>query len=304
MPPVRTGNYAALLAPDRYKIYVETGRERPLEFPFWINVEDLPWQGFTNQQISGLGTVPEMPEGTPFTYDTPILGSTKTHNARAYGLGFEATYLMWHRELYGIMDMMSRELRRSIDFRLEVAAHNVVNNAFVTTDYTTFDGASLISTAHTTLDGRTGVANRPTVEVQPGLTAFQNMVIHFHNLTNERNIPELRGPRNIMIQPEFLFTVRETLGSTHKPFSADNEINALIQEELAYMVSHYFDVNGGNAWVAMAPKGDHDATFYVEIRPMFDYFDDPRTLNAVFTVYASMEPSQADDWRGFYGSTG
>lgn len=303
MPPVRTGQLAALLQPNIYRVYVETGRERPHEFPYWVNTLDLPWQGFTNQQISGLGTVPEMAEGNTFTYDAPILGATKTHNAISYGLGFEVTYLMWHRELYGIMDMMSRELRRSMDYRLEVAAHNVLNNAFVTTNYTTFDGAALISTAHTTLDGRT-VSNRPAVEIQPGLTAFQNMIIHFHNLTNERNIPELRGPRHILIQPNFLFTVRETLGSTHKPFSANNEINSIVQEELTFMVSHYFTVNSGNGWVAMAAKGDHDLNYYTEVKPMFDYFDDPRTLNAVYTTFASMEPSRADEWRGVYGSTG
>lgn len=303
MPPIRTGQFSALLAPDRYRVYVQTGRERPLEFPFTQNVMDLPWQGFTNQQISGLGTVPTKPEGTAFTYDAPILGGTKVHNAVEYGLGFEITYEMWNRELYGIMDMMTRELRRSIDFRLEVGAHNNLVNAFVTTNFTTFDGAALISTAHTTLDGRTGISNRPAVEIQAGLTAFQNMVIHFHRLTNERNIPELRGPRHILINPEFLFTVRETLGSTHKPFSANNEINSIVQEELTFMIDHYIQANP-NAWYAMAAKGDHDLNFYVETRPIFDYFDDPRTMNAVFTVYASFEPSQADEWRGLYGSTG
>ena len=193
MPPIRTNNFAGLLAPDRYRVYVEAGRERPLEFPYWVNVIDLPWQDFINQQLAGLGTMPRKPEGTAFTYDAPILGSTKTHTALEYGFGFEVTLEMWNRELYGVMDMMSRELRRSSNNRLEVDAHNAPNNAFVTTDFTTFDGAALCSTAHTTLDGRTGVANRPATEIQPGLTAFQNAVIHFHDLTNERDIPELRA---------------------------------------------------------------------------------------------------------------
>lgn len=302
MPVIRTGNFSALLAPDRYRVYVETGRERPLEFPFWLNVLDLPWHNFTNQQISGLGTMPQKPEGTFFTLDEPILGSTKTHAATTYGFGFEVTFEMWNRELYGIMDMMARELRRSSNNRMEVDAHNVFNNAFVTTDFTTFDGAALISTAHTTLDGRSSVANRPSIEIEPGLTAFQNGIIHFHNLTNERNIPSLRAPRHVMVTPEYLFTTRETLGSTHKPFTADNEINALVQEDLTFMISHYADTN--TQWMMFAAKGDHDMNFYVETRPQFDYFDDPRSKNAVFVVYQAHEPSEADEWRGTYGSTG
>lgn len=302
MPTIRTGNFSALLAPDRYRIYVETGRERPLEFPFWANTLDLPWQGFINQQLAGLGTMPTKPEGTAFKLDEPILGSTKTHNAIEYGFGFEITREMWNRELYGVMDMMTRELRRSSNNRLEVDAHNVINNAFVTTNFTTFDGAALVSTAHTTLDGRSGVANRPATEIQPGLTAFQNGILNFHTLTNERNIPELRAPRHVMIHSNFLFTTRETLGSTHKPFTANNEVNALVQEELTFMVSHYMNTN--THWHMFSGKGDHDMNFYLEVRPMFDFFDDPRTGNAVFVVYQSHEPSQADEWRGNYGSTG
>jgi len=105
-----------------------------------------------------------------------------------------------------------------------------------------------------------------------------------------------------MISPQFLFTTRETLGSSHKPLSADNEINALIQEELTFMVSHYLNTNTN--WFMFAAKGDHDLNFYVEVRPMFSYFDDPRTGNAIFVVYQSHEPSEADEWRGIYGSTG
>lgn len=295
MPPIRTGQFSALLAPDRYRIYVETGRERPLEFPFLFNVMDLPWQGFTNQRISGLGVAPRKPEGTPFPSDAPILGQTKTHEALEYGLAFEITYEMWNRELYGIMDMMTRELRRSIDYRLEIAGHNVVNLGFVTTNYTTFDGQALFSTTHATLDGRT-VSNRSAVAMQPGLSAFQNGVIHFHTLRNERDIPELRGPRNIVVSPTYLFTIRETLGSTHKPFSADNEYNSIMQEEFTFMIDHYLD--NADLWWMQAAKGDHDLNYYVETRPLFSYYDDPRTMNAVFTVYCSMESSQADEWRG------
>ena len=53
MPPIRTENFSALLAPNRYKVYVETGQKRPKEFPVWVNTIDMPYQGYINQQISG-----------------------------------------------------------------------------------------------------------------------------------------------------------------------------------------------------------------------------------------------------------
>ena len=75
-----------------------------------------------------------------------------------------------------------------------------------------------------------------------------------------------------------------------------------MQENLTYWLSHYFTAS--TAWVALAEKGEHDLNFNIMDRPMFDYFDDPRTWNAVYVVYQSHEPSQADEWRGAYGSQG
>lgn len=301
MPPIRTDNFSALLAPNRYKIYVETGQKRPKEFPVWINTIDMPYQGYINQQISGLGPMVEKPEGVQFTYDSPILGNTKTHTALSYGSGFEITFEMWRDELYGVMDLLAAELRRISDYRMELDAYNVVNTAFVTTSYTVFDGVALISASHVGLDGVTR-SNTPTVNVQVGLTGLQQGIIHFHNLTNERGIPMVMVPSWVMISPQFVFTIQETLGSAYKPFSTNNEINSITDDGLKYFVSHYLSTNTN--WFMFSDKGEHDMNFNIITPPMFDYFDDPRTKNAVFTVYQAEEPSQADEWRGVYGSQG
>lgn len=197
------------------------------------------------------------------------------------------------------MDMLASELRRISDYRMEVDGHNAYNNAFATTAFTTFDGAALISTSHVGLDGVTRT-NRRTGAVQAGLTGFQWMIQDFHRLTNERGIPTAQGVEKVIITPEFLFTVREVLGSAYKPYTANNEYNALTGEGLTYMVDHYIDST--TAWFALGP--DHDVNFNIMDRPMFDYFDDPRTWNSVFVVYQAHEPSQADEWREVYGNPG
>lgn len=298
--PIRTNSYSALLAPGIYRVYVETGRRRPMEFPQWINVIDMPWQAYNNRQISGLGPMGTKPEGTAFPMDAPILGNAKTHTSISYGTGFEVTYEMWRDELYGVMDMLASELRRVSNYRLEVDAANVINLAFSTAN-PVFDGAALVSASHVGLDGVTR-SNINSAAVQAGLTGFQAAVISQHNQTNERNIPVLQALNSIMISPEFLWSTRETLGSESKPFTADNEVNSLMQEDFTYMVSHY--KTSTTSWFAMSEKGEHDMNFNIMDRPMFDYFDDPRTWNAVFVCYQAHEPSQADEWRGVYGSTG
>lgn len=302
MPPIRRDSVSSLLAPDLFRVVVETGKERPLEFPFWVNVIDMPWNPVTDRQVSGFATVPTKPEGSQFPFDDPIIGGTKAYTAVPYGLAAEVTFEAWDDELYGYLRDLMRELKRASNNRLETDGHNILNEAFVTTNETGFDGASLISTAHTALDGRTSIANRPAVDVGFGLTAVQNGIVNFHNTVDERNIPRLFAPTMAILSPENLFTVRELLGSSGKPFTTDNQINALIQEDLSWMISHY--ITSSTSWFLFAAKGEHDLNFMMRNRPIFDAFDDPRTKNAVFTVYQRHDPSTFGSYQGTFGSTG
>jgi|SRR5215471_861089 len=158
------------------------------------------------------------------------------------------------------MDMLASELRRVSNYRLEVDAHNVLNFAFSTSAYTTFDGAALVSSNHVGLDG-VARSNINSASAQIGLTGIQAAITNFHGQTNERNIPVLQSMGHVMCHYNFWATVRETLGSESKPFTANNEINALMQEDITYSLSHY--LTSQTAWFAMAEKGEHDLNFSI-----------------------------------------
>ena len=55
MAPTVRGTISALLAPDLRKVYVDTGKERPLEYPNVFNVQDMEWNPVTDQQVSDHG---------------------------------------------------------------------------------------------------------------------------------------------------------------------------------------------------------------------------------------------------------
>ena len=111
--PTNSGAIAELLAPDLRRVYVDTGKERPLEYPLYFNVEDMEWNPLTDQQVSGLGTLPGKDEGEQFTMDDILMGSTKTYTAAPFGMAVEITWEAWRDELYGIMREMVRELARA-----------------------------------------------------------------------------------------------------------------------------------------------------------------------------------------------
>lgn len=295
--PINRGTFLALVRPDLFRVYIETGKERPLEYPFVLNVDDLPFNPATDRQISGLGTALSKPEGEQFPLDEPVLGGTKEYEAAPFGLAVEITWEMWRDDQYGVMRELVAELARASRNRQEVNAWAPFNNAF-DTSVVGFDGINLVSTAHPLLGGGTA-SNRPTTDVGLSITAVQNALIAFENMVDERGLPRLLAPTMCLVAPANRFLVREILGSAGKPFTADNEHNALLQDDLGWMICHYF--TNSTQWFITAAKGIHDVNYMWRDRPIFDAFDDPWTKNAVFTVY-QRHTSGFGTWRGVYGS--
>jgi len=297
--PIGRGQFSSLLKPDLYRVYMETGKERPLEYPEIFNVADMPWSILDDRQISGLGTLQSMPEGEQFTLDQPVVGSTKQYEAEPFGLAVEITYPMWKDDLYGVMRELVAELARSSRNKQEVEAWSVLNNAF-DTSYTGFNsGESLCDTSHELINSTSTVANRPTTDVTLSVLGVQNAIIRFEDMVNESGLPRLFAPTKALVSTADRYVAREIFGSSGKPYTTDNEHNAIIQDDLGWMVCHYF--TNSNQWFLTAAKGQHDLNFFWRDRPIFDVFDDPWTKNAVATVY-QRHTKGFGSWRGIDGS--
>jgi hypothetical protein len=294
------GSFSELVGVDFYQVYVDTGKERAPEYPIVLNVADMQTNPQKDFQISGLGTMPSKPEGTAFTLDEPLVGGTKEYTAPPYGLAIEITYEMWKDDNYGVMRELAAELKRASMLRQEVDAWTLLNNAFSTSIVGFTASEALCATSHTGLDG-TARANRPSPDIGFSVTGLQDSIVRFENMTDERNNPRVMAPVMALVAPINKFAAREVLGSSGAPYTADNELNALIEEDLSWMVTHYLTTN--TYWFLLAAKGVHDLNFWWRDHPMFDKFDDPWTKNAVFSSY-QRHVAQWASWRGVDGSTG
>lgn len=290
-----------LLSPDLRDVHFEVGNEYPREYPLILNVMDMEWNPITDQQVAGLGQMPQKPEGMQYTLDEIIMGGTKTYTAIPYGLAVEITYEAWRDELYGAFKEMVACLARAGRNREEVSAFAVLNNAF-STSYTGFTASeSLCSTSHTSLINTTQ-ANRPSVDIGFSLTGVQAGMKHFQDMTDERGFPMRIKPSRVLVTSNDMYAAREIFGSNQKPYTQDNELNALIQDDLFYMVCHY--ITTSTYWFLMAGPGQHDLNYFWRDRPQSDMFDDPYTKNAIFWAYQRHTIGQYASWRGVYGSTG
>lgn len=297
--PINQGAFAALVAPDIRKVYFEVGKERPLEYPLVFNVSDMEWNPVSDRQISGLSTLNPMNEAATFTLDEPIMGGSKSYLAAGFGLAIEITWVMWRDDLYGVMREMAAELMRASRNRQEVDAWSVLNNAF-STSFVGFTASEALCGPHTGLDGVVR-RNRPTVPIEFSVTAIQNSVQRYESMTNERGLPRLMAPTMSIVTPTYKWAAREILGSTGRPYTTDNELNALIEEDLSWMVSHY--ITTSTYWFLMASQGIHDLNFLWRDHPIHDSFDDPWTKSAIFTIY-QRHTKGFGTWRGTDGDAG
>lgn len=275
--------FSTFLRPDAYRIFIETGKERPPEFTQVLNVDDMPWNPITDRQVSGLGTLQSMPEGEDFPEDQAVLGGAKDYEAVPYGLMVQITYPMWKDDQYGVMRELLGEEARSSRNKLEVDGFSIFNSAFDTTVVGFTASESLCSTSHAFFGIGGTYANRPSPDVGFSVLAVQGSLIRFENMLNERGLPRLMAPVMALVAPENKFLCREVLGSSGKPFTSDNEQNSLLEDDLRWMVCHYFTL--AKQWFILAAQGVHDLNFFFRDRPIFDVFDDPFSKNVLATVY-------------------
>src|SRR6266403_689685 len=134
--PVGRSTFAPLLFTDLRRLYIDTGKERPLEYPYLMNVIEMETNPVKDQQISGLGPMPGKPEGSQFQLDQGILGGTVSVTAVPFGMARASV----------------REMARSSNNRQELDGGSLVNHAFDNA-FPGFDGVSLAHVAHPRLDG-------------------------------------------------------------------------------------------------------------------------------------------------------
>ena len=295
--PATTGQFSSLLAPGLRKIYTEELRKRPTEYDKVADVLTSRRNYEDDLQVALLGTTPTKPEGTPTLFDSPILGPQVRYRHVSYGLGFRVTREMWDDDLYGVMQKASKDLAGANAETVEVRFWDVLNNATVNTTYAGFDGLALLHTGHTLLGGGT-FGNRPSTDVELSVSALQAAVENFENMTNERGRKILAKPWRLVIPVGLKWAAREILGSAQKPYTANNEINALMDEELSFFVSHY--LTDSKRWFLLGKN--HDLKFFWRRKPMFENADDFSTGDAMFKTFMRFSAGFSS-WREIYGSS-
>jgi hypothetical protein len=258
-----------LLEPKLSNIWHEAYPHRPVEYTSFCNIRTTRKATVTDFKVADFGPLRLKGEGENIIYDDPIFGATQAYQTVRFALGYKITQEMIDHELYGQAARFEEALMVSAINNQETTAIKLFVNGFGTTNVdgfvsTGFDGLQLFSTAHTRLDGGANLRNRPSTDVNLGVTGLQNALIDFHTQNlDDRGRPQLIRPKLLLVFPNDLFTARELLQSEYKPGTANNEINAIREEGLSFMVSHYLtDVDD---WFLIGDQ--HDLNFIWDQKP-------------------------------------
>jgi len=311
------GQFAQLLASGVNHNLVQflDYRMRSMEYQRYFTVTDST-QAFEDEvEYAGVGVMPEKPEGSSILYDDLIQGGTKRYLHLSYGLGSRASWELIEDDKYGVIKQAPKAHSRSALFVREQVAMNVLNlgNSTITTS----DGVSLFNTSHPLLGGSAatnigpGVSlvnsaagtypNRPNPDVDLSFTAMQLMINQFERLIDGQGMPIAFKPRHVVIPPELKFIAREILGSAGKPYTTNNELNALLGEDLDFVVSHY--TTSQSNWFVLADKDSHTLKFF-DRHPIDTDYDDDFDSRSTKMITFQRFSAGATSWPGTWASFG
>jgi hypothetical protein len=265
--------------------------------------------------VAGTGPMPEMPEGTRPAYDGLVQSGTKKYLHLPYGLASQVTRQLVEDDKYGIIRQIPKAHAKSALYAREAVCASVLNlgGTLITTD----DGVTLFNTAHplpggtdatTTGPGLSNIINsagtypnRPTPDADFSFTSLQQGINYFYRFVDGRGIPSMMRPKEVFLPPELIMIGREILGSPGKPYTADNELNALQGENLQFRHLNY--LTSPSAWFLFAGKEETGLKMYDRIPIQAETNDDFQTQVLIFLTTQRFSAG-ASWWQGTYGSFG
>ena len=298
-----------LLEPKISNWWHEGYPKRDVEYTSFCNIRVTKKATVTDAKMTGFGNLRLKGEGENIVYDDPIMGQSKAYTAVRKALGYKITQEAIDHDLYGQVEKFESDLMDSAIYDQEVSGHLLLNNGFGTTDAdgfsaTGFDGLALFSTAHTRLDGGTNLRNRPSTDISLGVTALQAALVDFRvQSLNDRGRPQKIRPKLLIVGPNDTFTARELLQSEYKPGTANNEINALREDALSFMISDF--LTDSNAWYLFGDQ--HDCNFIWDTKPRGGMLADGDSGFDAEVIKRKVVQGYVvghGEWRGTWGTSG
>jgi hypothetical protein len=252
-------------------------------------------------QITGFGLAPIKPQGQPLEFDSEFQGFVTRYVHIAYALGYAVTFEELQDNLYEEVSMRRAKANAfSINQTVENVAAFLYNNAFVTTYFTTADGAALISTSHVNAAGGTW-SNQLSPGAALSEAALEDICIQIMGTQNDRGLLINVMPVSLHVPRQLWFVANRILRSERQSGTANNDINVLKATNVfpgGIKLNHFF--SSPTAWFVRTncPNG---MTAFWRNKPILEKDNDFSTKSALASTYMRFSVGCTDP-RGIFGS--
>ena len=176
--------------------------------------------------LYGFGAAPELPDGSPVSYQAGGTLYMKRYQYRVWGLAFALTQvLVEDGDHIRIGQIYAKHLGQSLIETTETNTANVLNRAF-NAAYTGGDGVPLNSAAHPIVNGT--FSNILSTAAALSQTSLEQVLVQIR-LAVDNNGKRIRlMPRAITCAPTNVFQAETILKSALRTGTANNDVNPII----------------------------------------------------------------------------
>lgn len=279
-------------------------RSRPPQYSRHFHVRSSSRSMEQSTQVTGVGLLRRVPEGTNVQYDKPVPGSNKTWIHEQYGLGVSFSKMMKMNAQYPVIRKTMEDMGLSARETVEVLAASDYNNAFDPA-YPGPDGVPLVSLDHP-LWKKGGVqantlpapADLDVMSLRAAMVLGRKMVDH---TGKKMMVPFTR----MVVPPDLEATAIELTKTNERPDTANNAINATrhFRENAMRNYEVYDYIIDPDTWFITVAPSELPLKFWWREKPntIHDVHFDSRNIQSAIWMQQS---HGWDDYMGIIGVPG
>jgi len=225
--PMRSTDFRAVVEPILNEVFDGVYQQRDDEWKGFVDqITGIPRNYHEKVMLFGMNTAPEMPDGTPVSYDQGGTLFITRFIYKIYGLAYALTkVLMEDGDHIRIGSTFSKHLAQSMIETKETLCANLLNFAF-TAGYVGGDGVTLINSAHPISQGRT-FSNQLSTAAAMSQTSVEQMLIQIRSAVDNNGKRIRLKAEQLIVPPALEFQAEVILKSVLRSGSADNDLNPI-----------------------------------------------------------------------------
>jgi hypothetical protein len=255
--PMRSTDFRSIVEPILNECFDGVYDQRADEWSRVFREQDgIPRNYHEEPVLYGFGAAPQLPDGTPVTYQQGGVLFLKRYVYKVYGLAFALTKVLYEDgDHIRIGQTYARHLAQSLVETKELLSANVLNTAF-NSAFPGGDGVSLINTAHPIVNGT--FSNQLATAAVLSQTSLEQMLIQIRQAVDNNGKRIRLVPRQLVVAPGNIFQAEVLLKSVLRTGNANNDINPVksigLLDEGAAVLSR---LSSSTAWWVQtdAPEG-------------------------------------------------